>query len=98
MVLRGLMDRVEIDADGQVLVVDLKTSKTPPTAGKVAEHVQLGVYQTAVQQGAVEGRSVSGGAELVQLRNDAKGLPAPLWSRRRSRSLPTTPPTPTVRG
>jgi superfamily I DNA/RNA helicase/RecB family exonuclease len=75
VVLRGLMDRIEVDVEGQVHVVDLKTSKNPPAASKVAEFVQLGVYQTAVLQGAVEGRSTSGGAELVQLRNDAKGAP-----------------------
>jgi RecB family exonuclease len=73
VVLRGLMDRVEVDVDGFVHVVDLKTSRTPPAAGKVAEFVQLGVYQTAVLEGAVEGWSRTGGAELVQLRTDAKG-------------------------
>ena len=73
--LRGMMDRVEIDVDGFVHVVDLKTSKTPPATGKVVEHVQLGVYQIAVLEGAVDGHTGSGGAELVQLRNDAKGAP-----------------------
>ena len=72
VVLRGSMDRVEVDVDGLVHVVDLKTSKNPPSAGKLAEHVQLGVYQTAVAAGAVPGRAESGGAELVQLRHDDK--------------------------
>src|SRR5205823_548649 len=31
VVLRGSMDRVEVDADGSVHVVDLKTSKNPPS-------------------------------------------------------------------
>src|SRR5262249_26639200 len=31
VVLRGSMDRIEVDADGRVHVVDLKTSKTPPS-------------------------------------------------------------------
>jgi RecB family exonuclease len=73
VVLRGSMDRVEVDVDGLVHVVDLKTSKNTPSPGKVAEHVQLGVYQTAVGAGAVQGQLDSGGAELVQLRHDAKG-------------------------
>jgi superfamily I DNA/RNA helicase/RecB family exonuclease len=73
VVLRGSMDRVEVDVDGLVRVVDLKTSKNTPSPGKVAEHVQLGVYQTAVGAGAVQGHLDSGGAELVQLRHDAKG-------------------------
>ncbi len=31
VLLRGSMDRVELDADGRVAVVDLKTGKSPPT-------------------------------------------------------------------
>jgi RecB family exonuclease len=66
------MDRVELDRDDRAVVVDLKTSKTAPTAAAVAEHPQLGVYQMAVGAGALDetvGRRVeSGGAELVQLR------------------------------
>ncbi|GAA2125231.1 ATP-dependent DNA helicase [Nocardioides bigeumensis] len=75
--LTGYADRIELDADGSVVVVDLKTSKYAPTGPAVQRHVQLGVYQYAVDQGAVspllpdgqEGAR-SGGAELVQL-----GLP-----------------------
>jgi superfamily I DNA/RNA helicase/RecB family exonuclease len=76
VLLRGSMDRVELDSDGQVVVADLKTSKRAATGSQVAEHVQLGVYQVAVRQGVladvegVPGGAVSGGAELVQLRVD----------------------------
>ncbi len=78
VVLRGSMDRVEVDRDGLVHVIDLKTGKSLPTGPKVAEHPQLGVYQVAVREGAVadlEGLddAVSGGAELVQLRAGSKG-------------------------
>jgi superfamily I DNA/RNA helicase/RecB family exonuclease len=74
--LRGSMDRVEIDDDGAVHVVDLKTSKSAPSAKQIAEHVQLGVYQMAVEAGAIPGRGESGGAELVQLKHgDRDGLP-----------------------
>lgn len=72
VVLRGSMDRVEIDADGRVHVVDFKTSRNAPSPRKIAEHAQLGVYQVAIENGAVESLGVSGarsgGAELVQLR------------------------------
>lgn len=75
VLLRGSMDRVEIDAEGRVHVVDFKTSRTAPSGKKIAEHAQLGVYQVAVENGAVESLDVSdarsGGAELVQLRNAA---------------------------
>ena len=73
--LFGYADRLEVDADGQVVVVDLKTARNAPTGPAVARHVQLGLYQYAVDHGAVdmlvpEGVARSGGAELVQL-----GLP-----------------------
>ena len=77
VVLMGAADRLELAADGSVVVVDLKTSKYAPSGPAVQRHVQLGVYQYAVEAGAVdallpEGHvgARSGGAELVQL-----GLP-----------------------
>jgi RecB family exonuclease len=72
--LRGFMDRVELDNDGRVHVVDLKTGKRPFVAGKVATHAQLGTYQLAVREGALDTvlrpRPEVGGAELVMLRVD----------------------------
>jgi superfamily I DNA/RNA helicase/RecB family exonuclease len=76
--LRGSMDRVEVDADGRVVVVDLKTGKRPPRAEEIAEHAQLGAYQLAVRHGAVDdvvpGGAALGGAELVQLRTSVRGV------------------------
>ncbi|WP_109510369.1 ATP-dependent helicase [Nocardioides speluncae] len=70
--LHGYADRLELDEDGRVVVVDLKTGKYPPTSAEVAGHPQLGLYQLAVDHGAadeVAGREMlAGGAELVQLR------------------------------
>ncbi|UPK73997.1 ATP-dependent helicase [Nocardioidaceae bacterium SCSIO 66511] len=70
--LRGSMDRVEVDDGGRVHVIDLKTGKKAVKAKDLAEHPQLGVYQVAVQHGAVDelvdGPVEAGGAELVQLR------------------------------
>ena len=73
--LNGYADRLELDADGHVVVVDLKTNKGRPSGPEVQRHAQLGVYQYAVDHGAVDvllpdGTGGSGGAELVQL-----GLP-----------------------
>ncbi|HET8641229.1 MAG TPA: PD-(D/E)XK nuclease family protein, partial [Pseudonocardiaceae bacterium] len=66
--LKGRVDRLEIDGDGRLVVVDLKTGKSKPTAAEVAEHAQLGAYQAAVEAGAfAELGTVSGGASLVQL-------------------------------
>ncbi|HZO63671.1 MAG TPA: ATP-dependent DNA helicase [Kribbellaceae bacterium] len=75
--LRGRMDRVETDAEGNVRVVDLKTGRRMPTGPALKQHVQLAVYQKAVDSGQIETLPVSrtGGAELVQLRSDDSGFP-----------------------
>ncbi|MDV2976468.1 UNVERIFIED_CONTAM: ATP-dependent DNA helicase [Actinomycetes bacterium ARC8] len=52
--LRGIIDRVEAGADGKVRVVDLKTGSTAPTKDATLQHPQLGVYQTAIQLGALQ--------------------------------------------
>ncbi|MDX2389901.1 ATP-dependent helicase [Streptomyces sp. DK15] len=74
--IRGSMDRVEADPQGRAYVVDFKTGKASPTKDEVARHPQLAVYQLAVREGAVDEvfdglRPEPGGAELVQLRQDA---------------------------
>ncbi|MFC5718783.1 ATP-dependent helicase [Streptomyces gamaensis] len=74
--IRGSMDRVETDATGRAYVVDFKTGRSAVTANAVARHPQLAVYQLAVDHGAVDelfdgARPRAGGAELVQLRQDA---------------------------
>ncbi|GAB3770267.1 superfamily I DNA/RNA helicase/RecB family exonuclease [Nocardioides ginsengisegetis] len=68
--LTGYADRLELDSDGKVVVVDLKTGRRPPTNKSVEGHVQLGLYQYAVDHGAVDETvpgAEAGGAELVQL-------------------------------
>jgi len=69
--LTGFADRLELDADGRVVVVDLKTGRTAPSRPAVQRNVQLGLYQYAVDAGGVtrpDGtRLEAGGAELVQL-------------------------------
>jgi superfamily I DNA/RNA helicase/RecB family exonuclease len=70
--LHGYADRLELDEEGRVVVVDLKTGKYPPTGPEVERHSQLGLYQLAVDHGAADElvghAATSGGAELVQLR------------------------------
>ncbi len=75
--LRGSIDRAEVDVEGFIHVVDLKTGKNAPTGPSVDRHVQLGVYQLAVRAGAIEGHDRGAGAELVQLSiaGKADGLP-----------------------
>ena len=51
-VLRGQVDRLEIDPEGRLVIVDLKTGKRQPGKAEVAKHPQLGAYQAAVLKGA----------------------------------------------
>jgi RecB family exonuclease len=61
--IRGTVDRLERDAEGRLVVVDLKTGASQPRAAELDRNAQLGVYQLAIEAGG----EPSGGAELVQL-------------------------------
>jgi len=52
--LRGSFDRVELDADGAVHIADLKTQKAAVARDDLPEHPQMGVYQLAVRDGALD--------------------------------------------
>lgn len=51
--MTGTIDRIEADASGEVVVVDLKTGSKTPTAAETAEHAQLLAYQLAVRVGTI---------------------------------------------
>ncbi|MGC4803620.1 PD-(D/E)XK nuclease family protein [Micromonospora sp. DT233] len=72
--LTGRVDRLEVDAEGRLVVIDLKTGRsTVVTEPEIGEHPQLGAYQAAVEAGAfAEFGDESGGAALVQLGTAAK--------------------------
>ncbi len=70
-VLSGYIDRVERQADGRVVIVDLKTGRAEQTSDKaVADNPQLAAYQLAFERGAIAGAAgePSGGAKLVVLK------------------------------
>lgn len=74
-VLSGYIDRVELHADGRVVIVDLKTGKNEPQSdAKVADNPQLAAYQLAFEAGAIPGAvgHAPGGAKLLVLRPSAK--------------------------
>jgi hypothetical protein len=54
-VLRGQVDRLEIDAEGRLVIVDLKTGKRQPGKAELGRHPQLGAYQAAVLAGGFSG-------------------------------------------
>ena len=66
-VLTGQVDRLERDAAGRLVVVDLKTGKSRVRPDDLPVHPQLGAYQLAVQAGAFGAGEEAGGALLVQL-------------------------------
>ncbi len=50
--LRGRVDRIERDAAGRLVIVDVKTGKTPVSKDDAQRHAQLAAYQLAVAEGA----------------------------------------------
>jgi superfamily I DNA/RNA helicase/RecB family exonuclease len=68
--VRGRVDRLERDGAGRVVIVDIKTGKTPVTKVDAQRHAQLAMYQLAVAQGLIPGEpegAQPGGARLVYL-------------------------------
>ncbi|WP_072687871.1 ATP-dependent helicase [Rhodococcus marinonascens] len=65
--LRGRIDRLERDAEGRPVIVDVKTARAPVSKDEAQRHAQLAAYQVAASTGAIEGEPASkpGGARLV---------------------------------
>ncbi|QTJ69047.1 ATP-dependent helicase [Rhodococcus sp. ZPP] len=65
--LRGRIDRLERDAEGRPVIVDVKTARAPVSKEEAQQHAQLAAYQVAAAVGAIEGEPASkpGGARLV---------------------------------
>jgi superfamily I DNA/RNA helicase/RecB family exonuclease len=79
IVVNGSIDRVERDADGAVVIVDLKTGRPITSPSVIAAHPQLGAYQLAYAEGkfaeALEphGEHAPGGAKLLYVREGKDG-------------------------
>ncbi|WP_225725656.1 MULTISPECIES: ATP-dependent DNA helicase [unclassified Nocardia] len=52
--IRGRVDRLERDALGRFVIVDVKTGKTPVTKQAAVDHAQLATYQVAAALGALD--------------------------------------------
>jgi superfamily I DNA/RNA helicase/RecB family exonuclease len=65
--LRGRVDRIERDAAGRLVIVDVKTGKTPVSKDDAQRHAQLAAYQLAVAEGLVAHGEEPGGGRLVYL-------------------------------
>jgi superfamily I DNA/RNA helicase/RecB family exonuclease len=84
VLISGQVDRLERDADGRAVVVDLKTGSSKPPAADLDRNPQLGVYQLAVLLGAfIElGATEPGGAELVHVGRAVRSASASVQSQR----------------
>ncbi|MBO0875180.1 MAG: PD-(D/E)XK nuclease family protein, partial [Pseudonocardia sp.] len=70
--LRGRVDRLDRDAEGRPVIVDVKTGKTAISEDDAAAHPQLATYQLAVALGAFRdvlghGPVEPGGARLLYI-------------------------------
>lgn len=66
--LRGRVDRLERDAAGRLVIVDIKTGRNPVSKDDAQQHAQLAMYQLAVAEGMVAADPDAvepGGARLV---------------------------------
>ncbi len=77
--VRGSIDRLELGADGEVSIVDLKTGAPITAAARIAAHPQLEAYQLAYAAGVFDealdphGEHRSGGAKLLYVREGVRG-------------------------
>ena len=70
--ITGSIDRIDLDSEGRLHLVDFKTGRTAATQAATDEHAQLGIYQLAVREGAAPlpsdaAGATASGAELVHL-------------------------------
>ncbi|WP_063024374.1 ATP-dependent DNA helicase [Nocardia niwae] len=80
--IRGRIDRLERDAQGRFVIVDVKTGKSPVTKQAAVDHAQLATYQVAAATGALDAPAESpsagaeagepGGARLVYVAKPSK--------------------------
>jgi RecB family exonuclease len=63
--VRGRIDRLERDNADRLMIVDVKTGKSPVTKDDAQRHAQLAMYQLAVAEGVLGDGEEPGGGLLV---------------------------------
>jgi superfamily I DNA/RNA helicase/RecB family exonuclease len=74
--VRGRLDRLERDSEGRLVVVDVKTGKSPVTKDEAQRHAQLAMYQLAIAEGLLPQGEEPGGGRLVYLGKTSGGYAA----------------------
>ncbi|MCB0948489.1 MAG: ATP-dependent helicase [Mycobacterium sp.] len=71
--VRGRIDRLERDSEGRLVIVDVKTGKSPVSKDDAQSHAQLAMYQLAVAEGLLADGDEPGGGRLVYLGKTSGG-------------------------
>jgi len=71
--IRGSVDRLEVEADGSLFIIDFKTGGAAISLKDAKENLQLASYQVGIAEGGFTQGTVSAGAELVYLGTTSAG-------------------------
>ncbi len=71
--IKGSVDRLEVEADGSLFIIDFKTGGSAISLKEAKENLQLASYQVGIAEGGFTQGSTSAGAELVYLGTDSAG-------------------------
>jgi len=71
--IKGSVDRLEVEADGSLFIIDFKTGGTAISLKDAKENLQLASYQVGIAQGGFTQGTTSAGAELVYLGTTSAG-------------------------
>ncbi len=71
--IKGSVDRLEVEADGSLFIIDFKTSAQAISKKEAGANLQLASYQIAITENGFTQGSISAGAELVYLGTDTAG-------------------------
>ena len=71
--IKGSVDRLEVEADGSLFIIDFKTGGTAISIKEAKENLQLASYQVGIAQGGFTQGTTSAGAELVYLGTTSAG-------------------------
>ena len=69
--IKGSVDRLEVEADGSLFIIDFKTGASAISVKDAKENLQLASYQIGIAEGGFTQGVVNAGAELVYLGTDA---------------------------
>jgi superfamily I DNA/RNA helicase/RecB family exonuclease len=69
----GTVDRLEVEADGSLFIIDFKTGNTAISKEDAKKNLQLASYQLGVAEGGFIDGTKSAGAELVYLGTSSAG-------------------------